>query len=159
MEFDRMAVTRSSLCRCHFFHTRVGCVFVPGKNRPLNDTNCTHCHQVIGFALASSHCEKKSHRLMYLNSGRRKNWAQYWNRSSIEKKKREEKREIVMKSFAFVKRINYKKVGIISVVLILFSILFCIVFVPKFLKGQLKSVKSNLENWFSFLSIFVYISL
>ena len=51
-----------------------------------------------------------------------------------------------MKTFAFLKRINYKKVGIISVVLILFSILFCIVFVPTFLKGQLKSVRQKMKT-------------
>lgn len=64
-----------------------------------------------------------------------------------------------MATMTILKKINYKKVGIISVVLILFSILFCIVFVPKLLKGQLKKVskaKQSRKLIFT-LSIFVYI--
>lgn len=42
-----------------------------------------------------------------------------------------------------LKKINYKKVGIVSVVLILFSILFGFLFVPKFLRSQLRNVSER----------------
>lgn len=41
----------------------------------------------------------------------------------------------------FLRKINYKKVGITSTVLVLFSIFFSMIFVPTLLKGQLKKVR------------------
>lgn len=148
-------VTRSSL-QMSFFQARVPTRFGLRTlwDRPFNDTNCVPlslCHWICTehFLIA------KSHRIVHLNSGRRKNRAQY--RVAVQSWRRRNRKKKSMTTLAFLKRINYKKVGIISVVLILFSILFCIVFVPTFLKGQLKSVrqkaKTILQIDFHFINI------
>lgn len=56
-------------------------------------------------------------------------------------------------AIAVLRKINYKRVGTVSAVLVLFSILFSMALVPKLLKSQLKKVRDVERqfsgNWFS----------
>lgn len=67
-----------------------------------------------------------------------------------------------MTTLTFLKKINYKKVGIGSIILLLFSILFGFVAVPKLLRSQLRKVmreretrekKNNFQIDFRFINI------
>lgn len=94
--------------------------------------------------------------LSYLTSHRVANWTQLQfsfdcYRIASEKKKNKENSTMQLQPaqiLAILKKINHRKVGVYSIGMILFSVLFCMVVLPTLIMFILRKVKNQKKNYF-----------
>jgi len=68
------------------------------------------------------------------------------HRAEIENSEKEE--DIIMTFIALISKLNLKKTGIISIILVAFSVMFGFILVPKIIRSQLKNVSGHKNKVF-----------